>query len=291
LPALTLTLLLSSTIPRQPTLINFCITWVINSISYSLTAFGGKIQHAPFSLCHVQASMISGAPSMSAVATFLVVLQIWRTFRNPLTRTAHRQRRCSGHARLILTLCQPYIVYIIFLIISVVLQIKYPHSLDRSNGLYCTVTGIPFRRWSVPISSAIVLSLTLAFEISIIIRYYSGRKRIAASFPLASITTSRGLIIRITLFNVYLVVTFSATIVFLSGKVEAWAYMIQASVPLAAFVLFATQRNVIHAWCFWLKREEIRSTDSMPPLRQPRTDDINLSQTTLPIHTVDVQAV
>ena len=84
------------------------------------------------------------------------------------------------------------------------------------------------RCYSVPISSVIFLALIMGFEgqipkvvvmlfegsyrlllhsVSILLRYYSGRKLIASSFPLATSTTSRGLIIRITLFNVYIVFT------------------------------------------------------------------------------------
>lgn len=36
LPVLIITLVFSKKVPRQPALINFCITWVINSVSYTL---------------------------------------------------------------------------------------------------------------------------------------------------------------------------------------------------------------------------------------------------------------
>ena len=37
LPLLIITLLFANDIPSQPELVNFCIAWVINSISYSLS--------------------------------------------------------------------------------------------------------------------------------------------------------------------------------------------------------------------------------------------------------------
>ncbi|KDR85456.1 hypothetical protein GALMADRAFT_361430 [Galerina marginata CBS 339.88] len=251
LPLLVLTFLLSSKIPRQPALINFCIAWSISCDDLRSSSNVG--------VRNVYGSLI------------------WRMFQDPTTRRAYTKRHCSERFTLIFRLAMPYIIYIIFLVISIVLQVKFPQSLDRRNGLYCTVAGIPFRHWSVPIVSIVFLLLMLVFECSIVIRYYFARKLIVSSFPLASRTTSGGLIIRITLFNVYLLITFGASIVFLSGEVQVWAYMIQASVPLAAFVLFATQRNVIHTWCFWLQ-EEVHSDDSMPHSRKPETDrDINLT--------------
>jgi len=36
LPVLTITLVFSKKVPRQPALINFCISWVVNSVSYTL---------------------------------------------------------------------------------------------------------------------------------------------------------------------------------------------------------------------------------------------------------------
>lgn len=182
------------------------------------------------------------------------------------------------------TLSLPYVIFLIFLLISAVLQIRFPHTLDRSNGLYCTFSGITFRRWSVPIFSVLVLVLMIGFEIAIAVRYYSARRRIVTSFPLASRSTSLGLVIRITLFNMYLFVTFGASVVFLSGKLQAWAYMIQAALPLVAFLLFATQKNVILAWCIWRKkRKEMHSDNSMPALRKPGTNvdmNINIAATT-----------
>ncbi|PPQ97837.1 hypothetical protein CVT26_012947 [Gymnopilus dilepis] len=205
------------------------------------------------------------------------------------------------------TLSLPYIVYMVFLSASIAIQFKHPSSIDRRNGLYCTVSGIPLyvpdtfgmetsllsgisRRYSVPISSVIFLALIMGFEVSILLRYYSGRKLIASSFPLATTTTSRGLIIRITLFNVYLVFTLSASVVFLLGKIEAWAYMIQASVPLAAFAVFATQKNVVRTWLFWVGAKEASySGRGTPPFRQATTEDLNLSLPTLSIITIDGQ--
>ncbi|KAF8973529.1 hypothetical protein BDZ97DRAFT_375198 [Flammula alnicola] len=210
--------------------------------------------------------MIQGAPPMSALATFLVVLKIWRTFRDPQNAYACNGR-FSETSCLFITLSLPYIVFIVFLLVSLVLQIKVPQSLSANNGLYCTTYGISFRRYSVPSLSIIMLALMFGFEVAIAIRYYRSRRRIITSFPLAHRSTSLGLIIRIALFNLYLFVTFGASIVFLSGRTRPWPYMIQA----APFLLFATQKNVILAWCFWLKNKKAiptRSDENMPPLRR-----------------------
>ncbi|KAF4623337.1 hypothetical protein D9613_002225 [Agrocybe pediades] len=222
---------------------------------HTFRAFHGTVAEASHLLCSAQAALINGTPTMSGVATFLVVFQIWRTFRDPLEQRVYRGRcGCSEKATLI------------------ILQIKFPDSLDRRNGLYCTIMGVPFRRWSVPMFSIALLLLMIVFESSIALRYYRARKRIVSSFPLAHRSTSRGLVIRISLFNLYLFVTFGASIVFVTGKAKAWPYMIQAGLPLVAFLLFASQKNILMAWCFWRKPSKERfSGDSAPPQPFNRT--------------------
>ncbi|PPQ67154.1 hypothetical protein CVT25_005755 [Psilocybe cyanescens] len=284
LPLLIITFLVSSNIPRQPALINFCVAWVLNSISYTLVSLSGSSHTASTPLCFTQAAVLNGAPPMAGVGTFLVVFQIWRTIRDPISRRIYRGRQCSEKATLIVTISLPYIVFIIFSLVSAVLQVRTPHILDRTNGLYCTVTGVPFRRWSVPLSTVAILILMLGFETAIAIRYYLARRRIVNSFPLASRSTSLGLIIRISLFNVYLLVTFGASLVFLSGAIQPWAYMIQAGLSMVAFLLFATQKNVVLVWCFWRKnRKESHSDDSMLALQKhgPNGDvSVNLAPST-----------
>uniref|UniRef100_A0A8H7Y729 Uncharacterized protein n=1 Tax=Psilocybe cubensis TaxID=181762 RepID=A0A8H7Y729_PSICU len=64
LPLLIITFLATSKIPRQPALINFCVAWVINSISYTLVSLGGTSHTASTPLCFSQAAMLNGAPPM-----------------------------------------------------------------------------------------------------------------------------------------------------------------------------------------------------------------------------------
>jgi len=169
--------------------------------------------------------------------------------------------------------------------------------------------------------------------VAIAIRYYLARRRIATSFPLAKRRTSLGLVIRISLFNAYLFVAFGcvpllwifapsllirhfcrASIVFLTGKLHPWPYMVQAACKSAAVVLdiyndhlvkylswpfyclrrrrwdlsFSFSYNqrlknelktVILAWCFWRKKTKSYSTDSMPEIRRTEMviDDLDMS--------------
>ncbi|KAF9486294.1 hypothetical protein BDN70DRAFT_926559 [Pholiota conissans] len=282
LPILIITLLFSDDIPRQPDLINFCITWVIYSFSYTILGLSGKTAHPPHTLCFIQAAILQGTTPMVAIATFLLVFKTWRTFRDPFSPSA----RCI----LCFTLSVPYLVFILLLLISVGNQLAAPSTLNANNGLYCTTSGVPFRRYMIPIFSIILAALMIAFEIAIAVRYYRSRKRIITNFPLALRSTSLSLIIRLGLFNVYLFVTIGASSTFIAGRARAWAYMVQAALPLVAFILFATQRNILLTWCFWLKRKYLpnRCEDNIPESRSIRPSESGIDLSYTPIHRRDV---
>jgi len=78
LPILVLTFLLSKEVQRHPVIINFCITWMIYSISFCLLIYGGhnQTENPPSVLCIMQSAFLYGAPTMAVTALLLVVIQV-----------------------------------------------------------------------------------------------------------------------------------------------------------------------------------------------------------------------
>ncbi|KAJ3829823.1 hypothetical protein F5880DRAFT_169147 [Lentinula raphanica] len=74
---LLLTYLASKNVYRHPTLINFWITWIIYSISYSVLLYDREQYIHPDTLCRVQAAMVDGSPSMVVTAGLVSVIQLW----------------------------------------------------------------------------------------------------------------------------------------------------------------------------------------------------------------------
>ncbi|KAF8203819.1 hypothetical protein BJ912DRAFT_213723 [Pholiota molesta] len=227
--------------------------------------------------------MLQAATPMCAVATFLLIFKIWRTFRDPYSRPV----ACVQF----ITLSLPYLVFILLLCISVGYQLAAPSSLTAKNGVYCTALGIPFRKYSIPVFSIFIVGLMVGFEIAISVHYYRSRKLIATNFPLAHRNTSLSLIIRLTVFNVYLLITLGASANFLIGHAHSWAYIIQAPLPLLAFVLLATQRNVLLTWYFWLRKKKNlpnHSDDNIPKSRSSRTSESEIDLAYPPVHSREV---
>lgn len=270
LPALIATFIFSNKVTCHPTLINFCCTWVIYSISYCILLFGGKAEDPPGTLCYVQSAMSHGSSPMVAVSTLILVVQTWLTFREP-TQSFGGQR-WSQTTKLAFTIATPYIVFILFTVLTSVLQARDPQTVRAPTGLYCSIYGTFFGRWGVQAFCTVSLVLIVAFEAAIGVRYIQMRKQMSSVFPLANRTTSLALVVRVALFNVYSVITLGVGILLLANNFSAWPVMIQAALPLAAAVVFGTQKDVFLVWYFWKKKrrsEDRRSRESIPVFRRP----------------------
>jgi len=164
LPILVLIMLFSKRIRRPPSVINFCISWIIFSISYCLTIYDGSSVRGtpPFALCLTQAAMIHGAPPMAVIAALALVFQVWHTFRSPWhPSTFPFVERLPNYVRVAAVVLPPYLVFLGFAIWTVYLGLKYPEIVIPSpSGLYCTVAvhsvGI-----AVPIFCAAVVGIIL----------------------------------------------------------------------------------------------------------------------------------
>ncbi|TFK36963.1 hypothetical protein BDQ12DRAFT_232379 [Crucibulum laeve] len=283
LPIIIATFLLAKNVTRHPSLINFCITWVIYSVCYCIL---GDVNDINSPVCFAQSALIHGAPTMSAVSTLVVVVEIWWTFREP---TASRGTRWPRNTRLTLGLTLPYIAFVVFTLISGVLQNQHPDLLI-TNGLYCTYAGDPFRRWGVSVFCVTMLILIIIFEIAIGVRFYRLYRQIRSVFPLADRKTSPTLVIRVLIFNLYSVITLSAGILFLTDTLRAWPFMVQAALPITATIIFGTQQDLFKAWCFCRRKPNIESNtasnESIPTFRRHDSLMLTDSSTSTPSNVI-----
>ncbi|KAG7452325.1 uncharacterized protein BT62DRAFT_298067 [Guyanagaster necrorhizus] len=249
-PIIILTWAFSKNVVRHPTLVNLWITFVVYSISYCILLYTGSWQvdattSSPSKVCLVQSAMVQGAPSMSAVAGLLVVFQIWQTFQEPSpSNTAKR----PDSVKIFLVL--PYLVFLIFALVAGTLGKLHPERIYASNGLYCTLHNVGFNRYVVPTFCVIVMAVLVVLEVILVVRYCRMWAHISRVFPLASRRASPSLLLRVLLFNVYSIVVFSVAVFFLSNFNTPWPYMVQASVPLTAVVVFGSQADLLRAWRF-----------------------------------------
>ncbi|KAL4263414.1 hypothetical protein AB1N83_005869 [Pleurotus pulmonarius] len=288
LPILLLTFIFAKNVVRHPTLLNFCITWIIYSISYCIRMYSSVYHNTDANSfdCKVQAIMIHGAPPMAAVAGLFVVIQVFTALYFP-SPPSPLKPRWPATLWLLFTLILPYVAFSMFALPTAILIEQYPDSLISLNALYCTTDKEPFRGFGVPMFCTVILVLVIGLEIAIGVRYCLIRSRISRVFPLANRQTSASMCARVGIFNAYSIITLSAGIFFLSGTESPWPFMVQAALPLTAVVVFGTQRDLFITWCFWKKHktQSFRELDNdIPtgrPMSLPDIESINISSTTI----------
>ncbi|KAI4528319.1 hypothetical protein K525DRAFT_276279 [Schizophyllum commune Loenen D] len=227
LPIIIATVVLSRHASRHPTMINLFISLFIYSLSYLLLIFGRQQEEQfdpagkPSALCQAQQALVHGAPTMASTAGLVVVIQ---------------------------SLVLPYVVFVAYTVASAVLGAKYPETVNASNGLYCTILKDPFRHYAVPGYTAVALLFVIIFEVLAGIKLYKSWTSISRMFPMARRQTTIYMFTRVVVFNVYSIITLSASAIFLADALSAWPYFVQAGLPLAAVVVFGTQKDLLQAW-------------------------------------------
>ncbi|KAL5494718.1 hypothetical protein ACEPAI_179 [Sanghuangporus weigelae] len=278
--------------PRYITLINFCVTWIVYSISYCLLLYAGKAddnQDIPSKLCLAQAALIHGAPPMCALAGLEMVLQLWF-----VQRCIHRTyfplvRNLPEYLVNILIILPPYIAFAGFSLLAMGHGISDKKMIVSINHVYCSSQNYHFSL-IVPIFCAVVMAAIITIEGIIAFNWYRTRKEVNNLYAESQVDELVGIAkdyqhrklsvsisLRVGLFTLYSIATLCACIVFVANQPSPFPYMVEACLPLAAFLLFGTQRDVLEFWFCHRRGVRSRSLSSvekgMPSARRRPTSD------------------
>ncbi|KAI3615459.1 hypothetical protein WG66_011898 [Moniliophthora roreri] len=246
---------LYSSVQRHPTWYSFIASWIISCFSYSLLFFGGQL-FAPkpsLGLCTAQASLVYGAPPITATATLGLVTQIWFSVHSALRGRTFTRQRLWG----IVILFAPYILFVCIFTESLVIALVQPKSVRRTgSGMYCN-TGVPIPgRLSAALVS-VVLLIALGIEIRIIIALRRNYK------DLKSNAQTMNLIIRVLAFTLFGVIAIVLGVYFtFTVHHGAELNVLVSTLPVAAVLVFGTQKDLLQAWMFWKWQLKARNRDS-----------------------------
>ncbi|CDO71795.1 hypothetical protein BN946_scf184939.g19 [Trametes cinnabarina] len=249
--AVLLTALFAPKVYRHFTWLNFCITWLIYCISYTLLAFSGQ-QTRPeppvFPLCLSQASLIYAAPVLVAMSTFSLVLQLLFTLTNAL-KPPPKGTQPKDFMRNAFLLGAPYVLWLGFIITILVIGTRHPESVKRAGGLvYCTIkTGTPGNVTAVCVAAILLIMVGLDVYIGAVL--FKNWRALRGSDRPGQIPFS--LILRVAIFSFFCVVGIGCAFVFLSNVSSFAGNTIIALMPLIAFLVFGTQRDILSVWLFW----------------------------------------
>ncbi|KAJ3977862.1 hypothetical protein EV361DRAFT_392319 [Lentinula raphanica] len=250
---LLLTYLASKNVYRHPTLINFWITWIIYSISYSVLLYDREQYIHPDTLCRVQAAMVDGSPSMVVTAGLVSVIQLWVRIRMSPQSTYKTQSTAKQRLqfRLVLCLLIPYVVFFAFAIGSALVGRENFSLTNPMNGLYCSLHIDGFSRYGIPAYCIAVMTCLISFEVAISINYWHTRSNASRAFTLLKREVPFSLILRMLLFSGISVMIITISIIYMSNWLVPWPYLTQATLPLLSVCIFGTQKDLLTTWACW----------------------------------------
>ncbi|KAI5123862.1 hypothetical protein M0805_005679 [Coniferiporia weirii] len=267
-PIILITLLTKKDMQRHPLLINFLVTWVLYATAFCLLLYVGQQfgPEPPVSLCLSQASLIYGAAVMCSMAGLAFVVNLWLGI-NSLNGSLSSLKAQRWRNYILIT--SPYIFFVLFTIITAVVGSAYPAVVTRDQYyFYCTI-NLEFVDL-VPGCSGLILLCVLVFEILIAIKLYRMHK------AFIHVNSRSGpplnLVLRVVIFSIYSILSLLACMGFWSQQGDEAPYIIQASLPTAAFLIFGSQREFLNTWgitslWYWLRRKPLpmKTTKSLPP--------------------------
>ncbi|KAI0671312.1 hypothetical protein C8Q78DRAFT_763833 [Trametes maxima] len=250
--AVLITALFAPKVYRHFTWLNFCITWLIYCISYTMLAFSGQ-QTRPeppaYPLCLTQASLVYSAPVLVAMSTFSLVLQLFFTLSSALRPPPKDSVAPRATMRNAFLLLAPYILWLGFIIAILVIGTRNPRSVARAGGLvYCVIkTGAPGNATAITVAAILLCMVVLDVYIGAVL--YKNWRALRGSDRPGKIPFS--LILRVAIFSFFCVVGIGCSFVFLSEVSFFAGNTLIALMPLIAFLVFGTQRDILKVWLFW----------------------------------------
>jgi len=252
-----MTVWLSPNIRRHPTWHNFCFSWLLYGLSYSIVTFAGQ-QFSPridFGLCMVQSTLIYAAPTLTAGTTLAFVINLWFNLKSMLSKETPRTTQRRG----IVLLIFPYVLCIMMLLFSLGNAASNLDTIRRSvTGAYCVIgTNIPGDITSVWV--ALALTVSIGLEGVIAKTLYRDWKAFRGLGPRS--TTTLGMIIRTCAFSLFGMLGLMVSLVMFIADTNTTLLKLNpyrtvpdvfiALIPALSLLLFGTQTDIISAWMFW----------------------------------------
>ncbi|KAF8474304.1 hypothetical protein JB92DRAFT_3052414 [Gautieria morchelliformis] len=241
---------------RHPVFVNFCITWMLYSLAYTLLLYAGQITNPQpkFNLCMTQSAMIYGSPPMIGASVFVFVLHLYLLVRE---RVGYAPLRWPN-LRLAIMLAAPYVVFLSVFTVAITMANSQPLRVHRSS-FYCDIE-IPEITHICAEISGVAMVLSLVIEILTGIKLYWHWRAFRATNAKTGLNIS--ILVRtlgLLICSVFALVTCLA---FLTNLTSMVSYFVLASLPLTAFLVFGTHSDLLRVWCFWWRSDGRHAQDA-----------------------------
>ncbi|KAI0060551.1 hypothetical protein BV25DRAFT_944330 [Artomyces pyxidatus] len=254
LPILVATFLFSKA-KRDITLVNLCATFIVTGICACLLLYAGQYKgpQPDKVLCMFQAATTNACSPMWGIALLAFVLYM----RDAADKTPGK-RPTPGWQRIMMIIL-PYIVFVFFVLLNIIIDAQNPNSVARSSRfLYCSSDNNTLATITAAFScvlSIVNIGLTIQFGLRLYQSYrYLHRAGVSEG--------ANKLSIRLVIFTVYIFVGLIFSFWTAVGHPDPTPRdMYIGSLGLAIFFIFGTQRDVFRAWCFWRPNSGVDDED------------------------------
>jgi hypothetical protein len=248
LPILLAIIVLSKRVHRHPTFVNLCVGFIIIGVSSCLLLYAGKLTGPEPSkmLCLFQASMLYGVPAFASLLALMLVLQMFLVVR----ASVQKQTSQGPHTvRLWAMLVTPYIALLISILATASVGAANPDSVSRNRRyFYCSVKS-DFLSGSITIFAAFFLFATIVFEVWTLVILFKNGKQTGKSMVIIELS----LPIRVMAFGLYVTIAMSLSLLSIHAPNSPVPDLVIACAATVVMLIFATQRDIFRAVCFWRK--------------------------------------
>lgn len=271
MPILVATFVFSKTAKRDPTLVNLCGTFILTGFCGCLLLYAGQAYGPEPSkgLCILQASLVTACPPTWSVAMLALVYQTWHSLDTKL-----KTRPISRRWKIFMVLA-PYIAFLGWATITAILSGMHPAKVSRKRRLlYCSLDYEHYTN-SVSIATTVACAVIIAFAVRLGVRLFRAWRFAHRAGQVPDVNFR--LALRLVVFMLYIFggTVFSVWSIFDRQMDTTGRDLFIATMGVAVFVVFGTQRDVVQAWFFW---------------RRPRSTDSRLEdEKTLTAHDIDAK--
>ncbi|KAF8500694.1 hypothetical protein JB92DRAFT_890546 [Gautieria morchelliformis] len=281
----------SRKVDRDPTFLNFCLTWIFSSIVFSILLYRGtdgntvvnSLGIVPSSICVLQAALTQGVQVMTAGSTLALVVQLWLSLRASIRGDSIKdikQARWMTYALLLM----PYILFMVFTLPSIVPgmgTVVVNGSLAQRSiptNFYCAMILLNPLIRAVSGTTLALLIIAMVFDVLIIRMLYRHWKVFRHSSPgwQTNGVVPLSILLRVILFSVVFALPAhsahgASTLVspwgpaagegassielggltFVDFGVPIWVDILQAATPLVGFLVLGVNRDTISFFMFW----------------------------------------
>ncbi|GBE81387.1 hypothetical protein SCP_0311160 [Sparassis crispa] len=260
LPLLVATYLRSRSLRRRATLISLCCSWILTGIFSSLLFYKGtQLGSEPSKgICVTQTALLGSVPPMTSLALLVLVY-------NVASQSSERTLGVDpnrGRIRTAALCITPYLTFAVFVAVGAHLGSDHEDRVDRAQRFFfCSVDWTPYN--NAAFSFALTASILAAALQSCNLFDLWRRKDVLSTEHEA--TTDFQFSVRITVFTWYNLLSAILNLVSLQHLDTAFPDIFSASVGMALFIIFGTERDIIRSWRFW--RRESGSTRPEQPIK------------------------